>query len=117
WELPANPEAYLPCKELRIPGNHPLAAVWEDNLAPRVLDILDSKGVQWTSMDAARIGVEEEYFAPVQVVIWIGIKPDTLSGEDGLAVAKECKQVLVDDNILDVEVEARVSLIDGAGTT
>ena len=33
--------------------------------------------------------------------------PDTLSGEDGLTVAKECKQLLVASGILDVEVEIR----------
>ena len=44
------------------------------------------------------------------MVVWIGVKPDTLSGEDGLAVAKECRQLLMASEILDVEVEIRESL-------
>lgn len=109
WEPPAGPEAYLRRKELRTVGNHPLKAVWEDNLALRIHDILESKGVKWTSTDIARIGFVGESGAPT--VVWIGVKPDTLSGEDGLAVAKECKQLLVASEILDVEVEIRESLV------
>ncbi|GBE88907.1 hypothetical protein SCP_1403150 [Sparassis crispa] len=108
WEPPTDPEAYLPCKELRpISSNHPLNAVW-DNLAPRILNILDSKGVKWTSMDIVRISFTGEYVAPI--VVWIGIKPGTLSGEDGLAAVKECKQVLMANEILDVEVEIHESV-------
>jgi hypothetical protein len=44
WEPPAGPEAYLRRKELRTVCNHPLKAVWEDNLALRIHDILESKG-------------------------------------------------------------------------
>ncbi len=105
WELPTGPDAYLQCKELRTIGNHPLKAVWEDNLALQIHDILKSKGVKWTSTDLARIGFVGESVAPA--LVWIGVKPGTLSGEDGLAVAKECKQLLVASKILDVEVEIR----------
>ena len=109
WKPPAGPEAYLPRKELRTVGNHPLKAVWEDDLALRIHNILESKGVKWTSTDVARIGFFGESVAPV--LVWIGVKPDALSGEDGLAVAKECKQLLVADEILDVEVEIRESVV------
>ncbi|GBE88164.1 predicted protein [Sparassis crispa] len=87
-------QAYLLRKELRTVGNHPLKAVWEDNLALRIHSILESKGVKWTSTDVARIG-------------FVG----DLCGEDGLAVAKECKQLLVANEILDVEVEIRESVV------
>jgi hypothetical protein len=109
WKLPSDPEAYLPRKELRPIGNHPLKAVWEDKLAPPIHDILESKGVKWTSIDILRIGVDEERFAPT--VVWIGVMPGSLSGEDGLAAAKECKQILVANEILDVEVEIRESVV------
>jgi hypothetical protein len=64
---------------------------------------------QWTSTDVARIGFVGESVAPI--LIWIGIKPGTLSGEDGLAVAKECKQLLVASEIYDVEVEICESVV------
>ena len=46
WEPPAGPEAYLRRMELRTVSNHPLKAVWEDNLALRIHDIFESKGVK-----------------------------------------------------------------------
>ena len=109
WELPTGYEASLRPKELRPSGNHPIKAVWEDKLGPQIYNILDSKGVQWTSIDLPRIGFAGERFAPV--VVWIGVKPNTLSGVDGLTVAKECKQLLVASEILDVEVEIRESVV------
>ena len=108
WETPADPEA-SPRKELRTVGNHSLKEVWEDNLAFRIHDILKSDGVQWTSTEVARIGFAGESMAPV--VIWIGVKPNSLSGKDGLAVARKCKELLTARNILDVEVEIRESVV------
>jgi hypothetical protein len=89
WEPPTGPEAYFWHKELRTVGKHSLKAVWEDNLALQIHDILESKEVKWTSTDVACIGFVGESVAPI--LIWIGIKPNTLSGKDGLAIAKECK--------------------------
>ncbi|RPA92330.1 hypothetical protein L873DRAFT_1599441, partial [Choiromyces venosus 120613-1] len=108
-ERPTGSWASLQPKELRTVGNHPLKAVWEDNLAFQIHDILKSKGVEWTSTDVARIGFVGESVTPVR--IWIGVKPNTLSREDGLTVAKECKQLLVVNKILDVEVETRKSIV------
>ncbi|RPB02767.1 hypothetical protein L873DRAFT_1841621 [Choiromyces venosus 120613-1] len=82
--------------ERPIVGNHPLKAVWEDNLAFRIHDILKSKGVEWTSTDVARIGFVGESVTPVP--IWIGVKPNTLSPGDA-------------NKILDVEVEIRESIM------
>lgn len=109
WVRPTGPEAYLRLKELRTVGNHSLKGVWEDNLAFKIHNILEQKGVQWTSTDVARIGFVGESFAPVR--IWIGVKPETLSREDGLTIAKECKEVLIANNIQDVEVEIRESVV------
>jgi hypothetical protein len=73
WEPPAGPEAYFPRKEIKTVGNHPLKGVWEDNLALRIHNILESKGVKWTSTDVARIGFVGESVATV--LVWIGVKP------------------------------------------
>jgi len=68
-------------------------------------------GVKWTSMDPVRIGVEGESVAPV--IVWIGVQPNTLSGKDGLAAAQECKELLVANDIYDVEIEIRESVVWG----
>jgi len=108
WKLSTGPWAHPPCKELRPVGNHPLNRVW-DSLGSQIHDILESKGVKWTSMDVVRIGIVDEHIAPV--IIWIGVMPNTLSREDGSVVVKECKQLLVANEILDVEVEIRESVV------
>ena len=109
WKPPSGPHAYLRRKELKTVGDHPLKSVWEDDLALQIHDILKSEGIQWTSTDVARIGFVGEPIAPV--VIWIGVKPNTLSGKDGLVVVTKCKELLTARNILDVEVEIRESVV------
>lgn len=71
----------------------------------RIHEILEKNGVKWTSTDVLRIGYVGECAAPV--VIWIGVTPDTLSHQDGLVVAKACKELLAVHNITDMEVEIR----------
>ncbi|KAF8917443.1 hypothetical protein CPB85DRAFT_199393 [Mucidula mucida] len=107
WEAPSGPEAYHRPKELRIAGDHKIAEVWEDDLALKVEGILNEKQVQWTSMDVVRIGYADESSAPV--VLWLGVKPRSLSPEDGVVVVAQCKELLAAYVILDVDVEIRES--------
>lgn len=101
-------DVYRPKKKfLRAVGDHPLIAVWEDKLALQTNNILGSKGVKCTSIEIIRIGCVGE---PASVVVWIGVKHNTLSRKDGLAVAKECKRLLVASEIFDVEVEIHESV-------
>jgi len=113
WKQPSGPWPCLPVKELRTVGNHPLREVWGKKFAVQICKILDSMGVKWTSMDPVRIGVEGESVAPV--IVWIGVQPNTLSGKDGLAAAQECKELLVANDIYDVEIEIRESVVWGGG--
>ncbi|KAH8111892.1 hypothetical protein DFH11DRAFT_1707064, partial [Phellopilus nigrolimitatus] len=110
WEAPRGPEAYPVRKELRPVGNHPLADVWEDNLALKLHALLDSMDVEWTSTDVVRIGLADEPSAPAPVILWIGVFPKSLSGDDGVAVAYKCRELLVEFDIIDVDVELRESV-------
>ena len=96
-------------KELRPAGSHQLGKVWGDNLGPKVFTLLDSMEVKWTSIDIVRIGYGEEYYAPA--VVWIGVTPGSLSGDDGAAVVSECHKLLVEHDITDVDVEIRESIV------
>jgi hypothetical protein len=102
-------EAYPPRKELRPVINHSLTDVWEDDLALKIHDTLDSMNVYWTSTDVVRIGIAGEREAPV--ILWIGVLPSSLSGEDGVIVASKCRDVLEEYDIDDVEVEIRESVV------
>ena len=90
-------------------SHHQLKEVWEGNLSRKVITILDSMGVKWNSIDVVRIGYAGEH--PYPAVIWIGVTPRTLSGDDGAAVVSECHKLLVEHDITDVEVEIRESII------
>ncbi|KAK0207623.1 hypothetical protein IW262DRAFT_1281921 [Armillaria fumosa] len=114
YEAPTGPEAYPRLKELRIVGDHDIQDVWEDDLALKVHAILSEKGVDWTSTNVVRIGYVDE--SSSSVILWIGVKPDSLSYEDGISVALQCKGLLLDHGIDDVEVEIRESeVIHSAG--
>jgi hypothetical protein len=56
-----------------------------------------------------RIGIVGESFAPV--ILWIGVQPASLSGDYGATVACQCRDLLVTNEIIDVEVEIRESVV------
>ena len=109
WKGPTGDEAYTIRKELKSVGDHPLNDVWEDKLAPLVLDILESKRVKFTSVDVVRIGVVGNPCPPV--ILWIGVLPESLNPVDGLNVALQCKELLEKNDILGVDVEIRESFV------
>ena len=93
-------------------GNHAIAHVWEDKLAPKVHTLLKSMEVKWTSIDILPIGYDDgQYPGPYPVVVWIGVVPASLSGADGVVVAHLCRQILEEYHITDVDVEIRESAI------
>lgn len=107
WEAPTGPEPYLRRKVLRVVGNHDIKDVWEDDLALKVHAVLEQKGVDWTSTDVVRIGYEDE--PPGTVVLWIGVKPGSVSYEVAIDAAFACRGLLLDHDIVDVDVEMRGS--------
>ena len=112
WEAPTGPEAYPVPKELRPVTNHPLLKIWGDSLAFKLIALLDSDSmkVKFTSLDIIRIGIAEEDYAPV--ILWIGVIPASLSRSDGTNVAAKCKELLIEHNITDVDVEIRESVVN-----
>ncbi|KAG8947964.1 hypothetical protein FRC04_010161 [Tulasnella sp. 424] len=109
WQAPTGPEAYRKIKELHTVGNHALKEVWEGNLALKLHTLLDSMKVKWTSTDVVRIRNTKEPSGPV--ILWIGVMPASLSGNDGVVVASKCQELLVECNITDVNVEIRESVV------
>jgi len=109
WHPPTGPEAYLKPKTIRTAGQHKLQGLWEEELGPQIHQLLEDKGVRWTSTDVVRIGYATEATAPM--VIWIAVIPNSLSREHGEMVAIECKNLLLKSKIDDVEVEIRESMV------
>ncbi|KAF8555076.1 hypothetical protein OG21DRAFT_956385 [Imleria badia] len=109
WKEPRGPEAYLKLKELCAIGNHPLKEAWEGKLALKLHSLLDSMKVKWSSTDVVRIRNVGESSAPI--ILWIGVIPASLSGNDGVVVAFKCQELLVQYGIADVNVEIRESVV------
>ncbi|KAK0225014.1 hypothetical protein EDD85DRAFT_980166 [Armillaria nabsnona] len=109
WKAPTGPEAYRKLKELCAVGNHAFKEAWEGNLALKLHALLDSMKVKWTSTDVVRIRNVGESSAPV--ILWIGVIPASLSGNDGVVVASKCRELLVEYDIADVDVEIRESVV------
>jgi len=104
WTEPTGLEAYRELKELCPVFGHKLNAIWND-LGPKVCDILDSIGVLWTTIDVVgfiKVGARESV-GPV--ILWIGVAPETLCGEDAHTAAHGCLDLLKEFEITDVEVE------------
>jgi hypothetical protein len=109
WKAPTGTEAYYE-KKLRPVFNHALSKVW-GKLAPEVIALLDSMKVKFTSIDIVRIGIPGEEEDPFPVILWIGVMPASLSGDDGVVVASKCRGLLEKYDITDVDVEIRESIV------
>ena len=93
-------------------GDHPFVEIWEDNFAFKIHALLDRNQVEWTSTDVVRIGfVDDDQSTAGPVVLWIGIKPQTLSLREGTLLVSECKNLLEEHGVSDVEVEIRESVV------
>ncbi|KAF8327470.1 uncharacterized protein EI90DRAFT_3224556 [Cantharellus anzutake] len=99
WKRPTGPEAYRELKELKPVFNHGIVNVW-GVLGPKVCDCLDSQQVTWTSVDVVRFAKVGE--TPGPVVLWIGVMPQSLSGEGAHIAAVGCLQLLESSQLTDV---------------
>ena len=86
WERPIGP--YHVPKEARPVFDHPIADAW-DELGPQVPDYLDSMNVTWTTIDVVRFTEDEK--EPGPPVLWIGVKPGSLSREHAKATVVGCE--------------------------
>ncbi|PIL22804.1 hypothetical protein GSI_15499 [Ganoderma sinense ZZ0214-1] len=105
WQCPYD-------RELRPVGDHAIAApgVWDNQVGPALLKVLDEENVKWDTIDVHRIHYTEfDHEAPFPVVVCIGVKFGALSGEDGVGVAKRCQAVLDGFGLGDVEVAIKAS--------
>ncbi|KAH9009184.1 hypothetical protein EDB84DRAFT_1247515, partial [Lactarius hengduanensis] len=87
WKRPTSTEAYLLPKELRPVFDDQIAAIW-DEMGTQLFEHLDSLNVTWTTIDIVRFAEAEK--DPGPIVLWISVKPRSLSCEDAQVVAIGC---------------------------
>jgi hypothetical protein len=117
WEMPTGPEASHKAKELRTAYNPSLGEAMRGDMSSKLFAVLDSMEVKWTSIDVVRFGYAEEYsFESSPIILWIGVLPASLSRSDGAVAASKCREVLVENDFADVEVEIRESVVSRWGS-
>ena len=89
--------------------NHKLCDKWED-VGPKVRDLLDKQQVRFSTFDVVRFSTVPNQQTPATispVVIWVGVVPDSLAGEDAFNSANALLALLKDEGIADVDIEFR----------
>lgn len=103
-------------KELRPVFDKRIAAVWKE-AGTEIYKHLDSCEVIWTTIDLVRIA--EVYVAAIPIhklkggnntVLWIGVKPGSLSRQKAQEVTVGCETILSKFKMTDVKVAFRESL-------
>ncbi|GAB1312089.1 hypothetical protein MFIFM68171_02299 [Madurella fahalii] len=78
-----------------------------ENIIPCLADI------DWTTIDMVRIGTKGNTSDPI--ILWVGVKPGSLSWEKGIEVACCCRTVLLEAG-LDIHCEIRESNVQRAAS-
>ena len=110
--MPKGPEAYRRLKHLYPVYDHKLGDKWED-VRPKVRDLLDKHQVRFSIIDLVRFRTVPDQETPAAispVVIWVGVLPDSLAGEDAFNSANAILALLEDEGIAAVDVEFRESV-------
>jgi hypothetical protein len=96
--------------ELRPCNHKALNEALENDLPEQLFGLLDELKIKWTSVDIVRIArTEDAWHAPV--ILWLGVMPESLSGEKGVELAVKCKKLLLERGISDVDCEIRESKV------
>jgi len=72
----------------------------------KVHTLLESMKVKWTAIDIMRIGYDGESSAPV--IFWIEVIPASLSGSDGIIVARNCREIIEEYRITSTDVDVEI---------
>ena len=111
WVKPTGLESYRKLKQARGVFGHKLNLVWKA-VGPLVRDLLNTQKVAWTSIDVARFITDGDGDEKIRgpVVLWVGVRPDSLQGEDAFNSGNEILNLLASFDIVDVDVEYRESV-------
>lgn len=107
WPVRQGPEAQRVLREARPICQHPIQDVWP-MLGKRIYELLDSLGVQWSTIDPVRFAEEGKEAGPLY--LWVGVAPRSLSFEHARAAADGCKEILSNAHFPDAEVAFRESI-------
>ncbi|OTA61644.1 hypothetical protein K449DRAFT_445528 [Hypoxylon sp. EC38] len=86
-------------------GQHDIVSKWSTTLVNRFIQSL--RGLKWSFFVPIRIGLDEdkEQVRNHPVILLIAVEENSLSWEEGILIASECRNTLQTSQIFDVEVE------------
>ncbi|KIX97483.1 uncharacterized protein Z520_06935 [Fonsecaea multimorphosa CBS 102226] len=98
-------------KTLGVVGKHPIRDAWDAKLQAEIIEALGT--TRWTSIDILRIGYAGlgESKGPLPVVLWIGVRPGSLTWGDGITIVEACVAILRREKLIDVQCEIRESAV------
>jgi len=94
-------------KTIRNIGNKDVVQDIRDKYEPKKI-IACLVDTDWTSIDVVRIGTNGDTSDPI--ILWVGVKPGSLSWVKGIEVACHCRRVLLEAG-LDIHCEIRESSV------
>ncbi|KAI6149868.1 hypothetical protein BKA82DRAFT_8377 [Pisolithus tinctorius] len=101
------PETYLVKREIRPVFDDKFAAVWEE-MGTRIYEYLDSATIRWTTIDVVRFAEPGKHVGPI--VLWVGVRPGSLSRKLAQVAALACEKILLSFQIVGVEIAFRESV-------
>ena len=110
WPERTGLEAQPYIRELRPVYGHSITNSWFD-IGTDIYKCLDSRSVQWTSIDPvgfANAG-EDTPFCPL--LMWIGVRHKTLSFDNAVSAANAVKDILCKAGFPEIEVAFRESVV------
>ncbi|KAI1777147.1 hypothetical protein F4818DRAFT_439508 [Hypoxylon cercidicola] len=84
---------------------HEIVSRWTKDLTLALVQALNE--CSWTYFFPIRIGLEDTLFSEFPTILLVAVEEDTLQWKKGIAVALECRKILRDFKIANVEIEIR----------
>ena len=103
WEETSGPDGSPEEKSINSLGRYS-ESDYREAAVRECITTLESKGVKVTTYDTLYLGYQYEERIPI---FRVGVKPNSLSAEDGAQAAIECKKVLDKNGLFDVHCEIR----------
>ncbi|KAG8893234.1 hypothetical protein FRB99_002117, partial [Tulasnella sp. 403] len=108
WPERKGPQAQRYAREARPIYGHPIADSWL-KIGADIYKLLDSRNVKWTSIDPVAFANAGEKTPFCPLLMWIGVRHETLLFDDAVAAARSIKDILSQAGFPDIEVAFRES--------
>ena len=110
WPEHQGPQAQRCIREARPVYGHPIACSWI-KIGADIYRYLDSCSVKWTSIDPVAFANAGEKTPFCPLLVWIGVKHETLEFDDAVATANGIKDILSEAGFPEIEVAFRESVV------